>query len=75
MIKHYEKEIEMKDTIKFEMVGRACIWFAKTYPKNDECLWWKIPGAIETIVEESYRRGFADGAGIQEIDPRSPGEK
>lgn len=75
MTTHYEKEIEIPDKVKFEIVGRACTFFARTYPKNDEALWWKIPEAFENVVREVYRRGYADGAGIKEVDPRQPGKE
>lgn len=67
----WEKEIEVPEKIKYEVVGRAALFFAKCYPKNDEGLWWKIPEAFETVVNYAYRAGFASGAGIKEVDPKS----
>lgn len=72
MITNYEKEIKCPENIEFELVGRATLFFAKSYPKNDEVLWWKIPEAFQQVVKEAYRRGYAEGAGIKEVDPRQP---
>lgn len=66
----YEKEITVPEEIKFEILGRAVSYFADSYPKNEEILWWKIPKAFELVITEVYRRGYANGAGIKEIDPR-----
>lgn len=66
----YEKEISCPDLIKYELTGRALTWFAQSYPKDADSIWWKLPDALERIVAESYRRGFANGAGIKEKDPR-----
>lgn len=70
MTRYYEKEISIPENHSHELVGRACLFFAKSYPKNDEVLWWKIPEAFSLVIEESYRRGYAEGAGIKEVDPR-----
>lgn len=70
----YEKEISVPEDIKYEILGRAVSFFADSYPKNEEILWWKIPKAFELVITEVYRRGYAEGAGIKQIDPRQPGK-
>ena len=72
MIKKYEQEISIPENVEFELVGRACLWFAKTYPKNDEALWWKVPEAFKSVIDEAYRRGYANGAGIKEVCDTKP---
>jgi hypothetical protein len=72
MMFEFEKEIEAPTGLVFEITGRALVHFAQAYPKNDEVLWWKLPGAIKTIAEQAYRKGYADGAGIKLKVPDGP---
>lgn len=72
MKRHYEKEISVPENHVNEIVGRACLFFAKSYPKTDEVMWWKIPEAFSQVIEEAYRRGYAEGAGIKEKHPAQP---
>lgn len=68
MLKKYEKEIDVPESIRYELVGRAALFFARAYPKNDEALWWKIPEAFETVIQAAYRAGYASGAGIKQVE-------
>ncbi len=70
MIRKYEKEIVIPENHINELVGRACLFFVKSYPKDSDSIWWKIPDAFKVVVEEAYRRGFAEGSGIKEVDPK-----
>jgi hypothetical protein len=68
MIRKYEKEISVPENHENELVGRACLFFANSYPKDSDSIWWKIPEAFKQVIGEAYRRGFAEGAGIKEVD-------